>query len=230
MANGTLYIVSTPIGNLKDITFRAVEILSSVDSIASEDTRHTMILLKKYNIYKPLISYYSQNRIQRAASLLQSLHNGKNVALVSDAGTPGISDPGFYLIRKAIDNGIPVIPVPGPSALLAGLVASGLPMDRFIFEGFLPAKKGRRKRLEELAKELRTIVLFEGPHRILKTLREIKEVMGDRKVVIAREITKIYEEFFRGTISKAIEHFSINKPRGEFVLLLGEHYLNADKD
>jgi len=219
---GTLYVVSTPIGNLKDITLRALEILQFVDLIAAEDTRHTKILLKKYAIYCPLYSYYSYNQKKRTAQIIKAIHDGKNVALVSEAGTPGISDPGYLLIKTAIDKGIPVVPVPGPSALLTALAASGLQMNRFVFEGFLPAKKGRKKRLRELAEEERSVIIYEGPHRLLKLLKEIEEFIGNRQIVIGRELTKIYEEFFHGTIQQAIEYFSNKKIQGEFVVILGE--------
>lgn len=220
MAQGTLYVVSTPIGNLADITLRALEVLGKVDYIASEDTRRTKILLEHYKIDRPLISYHSYNIARRNITLLERLGDGKSVALVSDAGTPGISDPGYHLIRDAVEKDIPVVPVPGPSSLLAALVASGLPMARFVFEGFLPAKKGRKKRLEELAGMRETVVLFEGPHRIIKLLQEVLGFFGDRRIVCAREVTKLYEEFYRGAVQDAIAYFSGKKPRGEFVIII----------
>lgn len=220
MEQGTLFVVSTPIGNLADVTLRALEVLGKVDLIASEDTRHTRILLERYKIDRPLVSYHSYNLAQRNITLVKSLKEGKSIALVSDAGTPGISDPGYQLIRDAIENDITIVPVPGPSSLLAALVASGLPMDRFVFEGFLPAKKGRKKRLEELAHIRQTLVVFEGPHRVPRLLQEILTYFGERRVVLAREVTKLYEEFYRGSIQEAIAYFTGRKPRGEFVIII----------
>ncbi|NVM04903.1 MAG: 16S rRNA (cytidine(1402)-2'-O)-methyltransferase [Candidatus Helarchaeota archaeon] len=215
-----LYIVSTPIGNLKDITYRAVEVLSSVDLIASEDTRRTKILLDRYGIRKPLISYNDINKEKTTPKILKKLQEKSSIALVSDSGTPGISDPLYYLIKRVISEGIKIVPVPGASALLAGVVASGLPNDRFVFEGFIPAKKGRKKRLLQLKDEVRTIVLFESPHRLIKTLEDIRNFLGNRKISIAREITKVYEEFIRTDINSALNLFSEKKPRGEFVLII----------
>ncbi|MDP2209201.1 MAG: 16S rRNA (cytidine(1402)-2'-O)-methyltransferase [Bacteroidota bacterium] len=217
---GTLYIVSTPIGNLEDITFRAVKILSGVDLIAAEDTRKTKILLEHYNIKKELISYFQFNEAKRTPELIESLKSGKSIAIVSDAGTPGISDPAYRLVRAAIDDGINIIPIPGASALLAALVVSGLPTDGFVFEGFLPHKKGRRTKLEHLKAESRTIILYESPHRILKTLQQLQETFGDRQVAVAREITKKFEEVFRGTLSEALNYFSSKSIKGEFVLVV----------
>lgn len=217
---GTLYIVSTPIGNLEDITFRAVKILSGVDLIAAEDTRQTKILLEHYNIKKELISYFQFNEAKRTPELIEALKSGSSIAIVSDAGTPGISDPAYRLVRAAIDNGINIIPIPGASALLAALVVSGLPTDGFVFEGFLPHKKGRRTKLEHLKAESRTIILYESPHRILKTLQQLHETFGDRQVAVAREITKKFEEIFRGTLSEALNYFSSKSIKGEFVLVV----------
>lgn len=217
---GTLYIVSTPIGNLEDITFRAVKILSGVDLIAAEDTRKTKILLEHYNIQKELISYFQFNEAKRTPELIEALKSGRSIAIVSDAGTPGISDPAYRLVRAAIDNGINIIPIPGASALLAALVVSGLPTDGFVFEGFLPHKKGRRTKLEHLKAESRTIILYESPHRILKTLQNLQEIFGDRQVAVAREITKKFEEIFRGTLSEALNYFSSKSIKGEFVLVV----------
>lgn len=217
---GTLYIVSTPIGNLEDITFRAVKILSGVDLIAAEDTRKTKILLEHYNIQKELISYFQFNEAKRTPELIEALKNGKSIAIVSDAGTPGISDPAYRLVRAAIADGINIIPIPGASALLAALVVSGLPTDSFVFEGFLPHKKGRRTKLEQLKSESRTIILYESPHRILKTLQQLQETFGDRQVAVGREITKKFEEFYRGTLSEALNYFSSKSIKGEFVLVL----------
>ncbi len=217
---GTLYIVSTPIGNLEDITYRAVSVLSHVDLIAAEDTRTTSILLKHYNIHKPLISYYSYNEIQRTPELIQKLKGGVSIALVSDAGTPGISDPAYRIIRASLDEHIIVVAIPGASAVLPALIVSGLPADRFVFEGFLPIKKGRKTKLEHLATEERTIVLYESPHRILKTLRELQEYFGDREISVARELTKKFEEIIRGKISDAHSYFLSKSIKGEFVLVV----------
>lgn len=217
---GTLYIVSTPIGNLEDITLRAVKILAGVDLIAAEDTRTTKVLLTRYNISKPMISYFSHNERRRSAELLERLEGGASVALVTDAGTPGISDPAHVVITEALAKGIPVVPIPGPSAFLASLVVSGLPTDRFVFEGFLPLKKGRRTKLEKLKTEERTIVLYESPHRVLKTLGELLESLGDRDVAVAREVTKKFEEVMRGKLSKVLSDMSKRQPRGEYVIVV----------
>ena len=197
---GTIYIVSTPIGNLGDFTQRAVEILSTVSLIAAEDTRRTRILLNRYEIQTPLSSYNSYNKFKKGPLFMSRLKKGESIALVSDAGTPGVSDPHYHLVQLAINEGIFVNTVPGPSALLAALTVSGLPMDKFVFEGFLPRKKGRATRLENLAEEKRTLVIFESPNRIQKTLKDILNVFGNRKVAIARELTKIHEETIRGNL------------------------------
>ena len=197
---GTIYIVSTPIGNLGDFTQRAVEILSTVSLIAAEDTRRTRILLNRYEIQTPLSSYNSYNKFKKGPLFMGRLKKGESIALVSDAGTPGVSDPHYHLVQLAIDEGISVNAVPGPSALLAALTVSGLPMDKFVFEGFLPRKKGRATRLEKLAEEKRTLVIFESPNRIQKTLKDILSVFGNRQVAIARELTKIHEEIIRGNL------------------------------
>lgn len=216
-----LYIVSTPIGNLKDITYRAVETLKNVDLIAAEDTRHTRILTKHYQIETPLTSYFEHNQIQKADQLLAFLKEGKNIALVTDAGTPGISDPGYHLIRLAQEHRIPMTVVPGPTALIAALTLSGLPAHSFAFEGFLPVKPGaRRKKLEQLGFETRPLIFYEAPHRIVKTLQDIQEVMGDPVVVCARELTKKFEEVKKGRASELAAHFLKHKPKGEFVLLI----------
>ncbi len=216
-----LYIVSTPIGNLKDITLRAIETLQGVDMIAAEDTRHTQILLNHYNIKKPLISYFEHNQIKRGDQLLGLLKEGKNIALVTDAGTPGISDPGFHLIRLAQENDVAVSVIPGPTALIAALSASGLPAHAFVFEGFLPVKSSaRRKKLEELKNETRTIIFYESPYRVVKALRDIEEVLGNPLVCCARELTKKFEEIKKAKASELVEHFTKVKPRGEFVLLV----------
>ena len=217
---GTLYIVSTPIGNLNDITFRAVEVLKQVDLIACEDTRRTKILLEKFGLAKNLISYYNYNERQRAEEIIRELKSGKNVALVSDSGTPGISDPGFVLIKRAIEENITVIPIPGPTAFVCALVGSGLPMDEFVFMGFLPHKKGRKTKLKKLSEEERTIILYESPHRLIKTLNEILEIFGDREIAVAKELTKIHEEFFRGKISEVLKKLTPDKIKGEFVIVI----------
>ena len=218
---GTLYIVSTPIGNLADMTLRAIETLKSVDLIAAEDTRHTKILLDRYGIKTPTTSYFEYNKVRKTEYLLEALQEGKSVALVSDAGTPGISDPGWKIIRSCIDSAIPVIPIPGPSGLLAALTVSGKPTDKFTFEGFLSQKPGKRKnQLKKLKDESRTAVLYESPHRISKLLQDILEVYGDVEVVLARELTKVFEEVRRERVSRAIEHFKTLKPKGEFIVII----------
>ena len=226
-SHGTLYIVSTPIGNLKDITFRAVEILSSVSMIAAEDTRHSKKLFQHYNISTPSISFFEHNRTSRIPQIISNLIKGNNIALISDAGTPGISDPAYRLIREAIAEHITVESIPGPTAFIAGMVSSGLPTDRILFEGFLPPKKGRKKRLMNLVDEDATIVFYESPYRLIKTLKEIFEVLGDRPAAIARELTKMNEEIIRGTVSDLLSYFSNNKPRGEFVIMIGKNDTNV---
>lgn len=216
----TLYIVSTPIGNLEDISLRALKVLSSVDYIACEDTRKTKILLDHYNISKPLLSYYSYNELQRIPEILSKLHNGYSIALVSDAGTPGISDPAVVLVRAARAENIPVIPVPGPSAMMAALIVSGFSLQQFVFEGFLPQKKGRKTKLQLLHEEPRTVVLYESPHRLLKTLRELFLVLGDRNVAVCRELTKKFEEVVRGSLGTVLEELSQKPVRGEYVLVI----------
>ncbi len=217
---GVLYVVATPIGNLDDITHRAVKVLSTVDVIAAEDTRTTKILLDHYGIRKPMLSYFSRNEGTRAPQLIARLHQGQSVALVSDAGTPGISDPAYVVVRQAVDEGIPVVPIPGPTAFISALVVSGLATDRFVFEGFLPQKKGRRTKFEQLKVESRTVVLYESPHRIRKTLAEILEHLGDRRIVVAREMTKKFEEIVRGRVHAVLEEVSRKEPRGEYVVII----------
>ncbi|MCM8760613.1 MAG: 16S rRNA (cytidine(1402)-2'-O)-methyltransferase [Candidatus Omnitrophica bacterium] len=218
---GTLYIVSTPIGNLEDITFRAVDTLKKVNMIAAEDTRHTKILLSRYGIKTPTSSYFEYNKTQKSEYLLKFLKDGKSVALVSDAGTPGISDPGWGIIRMAIDNGIPVVPIPGPSGIITALTVSGKPTNAFTFEGFLSPKGLRRKNeLAKLKAEGRTVILYESPHRITKLLYDILEIYGDVEVVLARELTKKFEEIRREKVSAALEHFTRSRPRGEFIVIL----------
>ena len=217
---GTLYIVSTPIGNLKDATHRSLELLSDVDLIAAEDTRRTGILLKHYGIKTPLSSFNSYNQVKKSDRLIARLKVGHDLALVSDAGTPGVSDPLHYLVRAALDEHVPIVSLPGPSAVLVALTVSGLPVNRFVFEGFLPRKKGRKNLLEELAQEKRTIVLFESPHRIVKTLNELYQVMGDRKAGLARELTKIHEEVTRGTLGALAIKADEQKLKGEITLVI----------
>jgi len=216
---GTLYIVATPIGNLEDISLRALRVLKEADLIAAEDTRRTKKLLARYDISTPLTSYYDEIEREKAAELVKQLENGKNIALVSDAGTPTLSDPGFRLVREAIRAGAPVVPVPGASALLAVLSASGLPTDRFVFEGFLPTKRReRREKLQEVAQEPRTLVFYEAPHRLRDTLSDMLEIFGDREAVFGREVTKAYEEFVRGSLSAALAAIDRKEPRGEITL------------
>jgi len=217
---GTLYIVSTPIGNLDDITIRARNILSSVNTILAEDTRTSGKLLKKLSISKPLQSYHDFNKEKVTPRLIEKLKGEICFALITDAGTPGIADPAFYLIREAISEQIKVIPIPGPSALITALVSSGLPTDRFIFENFLPSNSTKRKRIfEGFTQEKRTVIFYETPHRIIKVLKEMEETLGEVRVVIARELTKLYEEFIRGTPKSLLEHFNTKKPKGEMVVL-----------
>lgn len=228
---GTLYLVSTPIGNLQDITFRAVYILKSVDLIASEDTRTSSILLRKYDIKTRMMPYHSYNQKSQTPKLIKYLKEKKTIALVSEAGTPGISDPGYHLIKACIAENIRLTPIPGPSAILSALVVSGLPINNFVFEGFLPTKKGRKSKIEQLFLEKRTIVFFESPHRILKTASELLNSWGDRHCIMAREITKKHEEFFRGTLGELLAFLKSKPPKGEIVLLVqGRESKRGDKD
>jgi 16S rRNA (cytidine1402-2'-O)-methyltransferase len=216
-----LYIVSTPIGNLEDITLRALSILKEVDLIACEDTRRTGILLNHFQIKNNLTSYHEFNKLRRTPEILELLKQGKSVALVSDAGTPGISDPGFYLIRAAIEKNYRVIPIPGASAILAGIVVSGLPSDRFAFEGFLPKREGRKKKkLADLKFEERTMIFYDSPNRVKKTLNDMLEIFSDRKIVLVRELTKKFEETIRGKISGIIEILEQRELKGEIVLIV----------
>ena len=218
---GTLYVVATPIGNLQDVTLRAIETLKTVDLIACEDTRHAAILLKAHEITTPTTSYHSYSGPSKGARIIERLREGRSVALITDAGLPGVSDPGAGLIHDAIEVGIPVTVVPGPSASLVGLVLSGFPTDRFVFEGFLPVKPGaRRTRLEQLRDGPRTVILYEAPHRLLKVLAEIEQVFGDIPISVSRELTKRFEETRRGRVSEVRTHFERHAPRGEFVLVL----------
>lgn len=218
---GILYLVSTPIGNLKDITLRAKEVLASVDVITCEDTRKTGLLLQKLEIQSKLklLSYYEENEAARIPQIIQLLKAGKNIALVSNAGTPTISDPGFKLVRECIAQNIKVEPIPGPSAILVALAVSGLPTDKFLFLGFLPKKQGKRKKIFSSLPEKTTIIFFESPYRLLKTLNELKEFLGDFEIIVCRELTKIYQEIRREKISQSISHFVKTKPKGEFTLL-----------
>ncbi len=226
--SGTLWVVATPIGNLGDITLRALETLKGVDLIACEDTRQTGKLLKHYGIEKPLASLHDHNERQQTPGLIDRLKQGQSIALVSDGGTPLVSDPGWWLVHRAIEEQIPVSWIPGPAALIGGLVLSGLPTDRFVFEGFLPPKPGaRRKRLEALKGESRTVVLYESPHRLLKTLNGIREVLGDVQMACARELTKLFEEVHRGNVSDVLKHFEQHPPRGEFVVVFNPQSLPA---
>lgn len=218
---GTLYIVPTPVGNMEDMTLRALRVLREADLILAEDTRTSGILLKHFEISNKLMSHHKFNEHGTSASVVQRLLAGANVALVSDAGTPGISDPGFFLVREAVRAGITVTTLPGATAFVPALVSSGLPCDRFAFEGFLPPKKGRQTRLEALAQDTRTIVLYESPYRLLKTLQQLAEVFGmERQASVCREISKIHEESVRGTLGELVEHFKQTEPRGEIVLVV----------
>ncbi len=219
---GILYIVATPIGNLEDMTFRGVRILQMVDLIAAEDTRHTGKLLQHFQIKTPQISYHEHNRNSRIPELLQHLGEGKAIALVTDAGMPSISDPGFELVKACIDAQISVVPIPGANAAITALSAAGLPTDKFVFEGFLPAKaQGRREHLEFLKTEPRTLIFYESPHRLLDTLQDLADIFGsDRQIVLARELTKLYEQFWRGTLAQALSNCSEKEPQGEYTLVV----------
>lgn len=217
---GALYLVSTPIGHLGDISYRAIHILKNVDLIAAEDTRTSSVLLNYYDIQTPLRSYHSYNLTRETPRLIDLLRAGKAIALISDAGTPGISDPGYHLVQTCQEQNLRIIPIPGASAILAALVASGLPSHRFVYEGFLPLKKGRKTRLAELKEEERTIIIYESPHRLVKTVAELLTAWDDRRCVMARELTKKFEEFFRGKISELLEHVQMEKIKGEIVLLI----------
>lgn len=216
---GKLYLVATPIGNLEDITLRALHILKEVDIIAAEDTRHTLGLLNHFEISKPLISYYKQNESTRSAELVEKLKAGKNIALVSDAGTPGISDPGEQIVKTAIQEGIEIVPIPGACAFVNALIASGMSTREFCFLGFLSAvKKERKEKLEEIKYETKTLIFYEAPHKLKNTLESMLEILGDRNTILAREITKIHEEFIRGKISNILEN--LEEIKGEFVILV----------
>lgn len=218
---GTLYLVATPIGNLEDITLRALRILKEADIIAAEDTRQTLKLLNHFEIKNRLVSYYEHNKTEKGNYLIAQLLEGRNVALVSDAGSPGISDPGEDLVRLAAENGIPVTMVPGPAAVIAGVVLSGLPSGRFGFEGFLPVnKRVRSKRLQAIREDTRTLVFYEAPHKLIHTLKDLRSELGNRRISIARELTKRFEEVWRTTLDEAIKRYESESPKGEFVLVV----------
>jgi 16S rRNA (cytidine1402-2'-O)-methyltransferase len=218
---GTLYIVSTPIGNLEDITLRALHVLKAVDVIAAEDTRHSLKLLNHYGISKPLISYWKEKEKTRSDKIIEKLLSGQSVALISDAGTPGISDPGTVLIRRAIEEMVQIVSIPGPTSFIAALSLSGIATDEFTFVGFLPSKKAHRQNvLKALSLEKRTLVFYEAPHRILQTLRDMKDIIPDRCVVVAKELTKIHEEVLRGTIPEILSSLQTTKIAGEFIIIV----------
>lgn len=218
---GKLYLVPTPIGNLKDMTYRAVEVLKEVDLILAEDTRNSGKLLKHYKISTPMQSHHMHNEHRTVEGIVQRIQNGETIALISDAGTPAISDPGFLLTRACIESGIEVDCLPGPTAFVPALVNSGFPSDRFVFEGFLPVKKGRQSRLQHLSEETRTIIFYEGPHKLLKTLTQFIEFFGaERNISVSREISKLHEETVRGSIAEVLTHFENKPPKGEIVLVL----------
>jgi 16S rRNA (cytidine1402-2'-O)-methyltransferase len=216
-----LYIVATPIGNLSDITLRALDVLKSVELIACEDTRQTSKLINHYQIDKPLTSYYEHNKFSKGEYLIKLLKDGKNIALVSDSGTPGISDPGFHIVKLALENGIPVSPIPGPCALTTALSVSGVPANRFVFEGFLPIKPGpRKKKLLELSRAGKTIVLYESPYRFMKLLGQIQEVFGEIELTVAREVTKKFEELKKDSVGALINYYKNHTVKGEFVVVI----------
>ena len=218
---GTLYIVSTPIGNLEDITLRALKVLGSVRIIAAEDTRHTQKLLHHYDIHTPQTSYHDHNKEEKAAILIDKLKEGHDIALVSDAGTPGISDPGYYLINRAIEENIKITPIPGPTASIAALSISGLPTDAFVFEGFMPAKKAaRQKKLREISSERRTIIMFDTPRRVSSSLEDISEILGDRRIVLTRELTKMFEEVIRDRVSNVMDKIRGRNLKGEITIII----------
>ena len=218
---GKLFVVPTPVGNLEDMTFRAVRVLKEVDLILAEDTRTSSVLLKHFEIKKPMMSHHKFNEHKTIEGVVARLEAGENIALISDAGTPGISDPGFLVVRECVRHGIEVQCLPGATAFVPALVSSGLPNDRFCFEGFLPQKKGRMTRLLTLQSEVRTMIFYESPYRLVKTLTQFSEYFGaEREVAVCREISKLHEECVRGTLSEVVEHFKANEPRGEIVVIL----------
>ena len=220
---GRLYIVATPIGNLKDFTFRAIDTLKEVDFVFAEDTRNSIQLMKHYNIETKIDSYHEHNNVQKIPKIINLLNEGNNIGLISDAGTPTISDPGYKLIRACIDEKIDIVPIPGASAVRTALSVYGLPSDSFFFLGFLPQKKGRKKKISFLKSLDNTIIIFESPHRLLKTLKELHDELGERPVVVARELTKLYEEIARGTFQSVIEYFELKKVKGEIVIIIGKN-------
>jgi len=220
-APATLYLVGTPIGNVGDLSPRALRILGAVDLIAAEDTRHTRGLLSRFGLDRPMVSYHDHNKVSRTPELIKRLRGGASIAVVSDAGSPGISDPAFTLVRAAVEEGIPAVPIPGPSSLLCALEVSGLPTDRFSFEGFLPRRPGRRRaRIAQLRDDPRTVIFFESPYRLSAALRDLLEVLGDRKASVSRELTKKFEETRRGLLSELLAWAGEKPPRGEFVLVV----------
>lgn len=228
---GTLYIVPTPVGNMEDMTFRAVRILKEADLVLAEDTRTSGILLKHFDIQNHLLSHHKFNEHGTTAGIVERLKGGQTIALISDAGTPGISDPGFFLVREAARAGIEVQTLPGPTAFVPALISSGLPCDRFCFEGFLPPKKGRQSRIEALADETRTMVFYESPYRLLKLLQQLAEVFGDdRQACVCREISKVHEESRRGTLAELVTHFTQTEPRGEIVVIVAGMEKKKEKD
>ena len=219
---GTLYVIPTPVGNLEDMTLRAIRLLSEADLVLAEDTRTSGILLKHFDIHTRLMSHHKFNEHGTSAAVVERLLAGQTVALISDAGTPGISDPGFFLVREAVRAGVEVQTLPGPTAFVPALVSSGLPCDRFVFEGFLPQKKGRQTRLEALRSEQRTMVFYESPFRLVKALQQFTEVFGpERPACVCREISKVHEETVRGTLQELVEHFITTPPKGELVIVVG---------
>ena len=228
---GTLYIVPTPVGNMEDMTMRALRILKEVDVVLAEDTRTSGILLKHFDIKNHLLSHHKFNEHGTSRVVVERLLAGQNVALISDAGTPGISDPGFFLVREAVKAGIEVQTLPGATAFVPALVSSGLPCDRFVFEGFLPQKKGRQTRLKELSEETRTMIFYESPYRVVKTLEQFAEYYGrERQVSVCREISKIHEESVRGTLAEVIAHFKEHEPKGEIVIVLSGKRVKEEKE
>ena len=219
---GILYLVSTPIGNLGDITYRAITTLKEVSLVAAEDTRHSKKIFMQYDIDTPLISYFEHNHSLRVSKLIKHMNEGKDLGLITDAGTPGVSDPAYRIVREAIKASIEVVSIPGASAVLAALVSSGLPTDRFLFEGFLPPKKGRKKRIESVKQVDATVIYYESPHRIGKALKQFYEILGDRPAVVARELTKLHEEFKRGTLSELSAYYGERKVKGEYVIMIGK--------
>lgn len=226
MKYGKLYLCATPIGNLEDISIRTLNILKLVDLIACEDTRHSLKMLTHFEISKPLTSYFEHNKTEKGLKIIEKIKEGKNVALITDAGTPAISDPGEDLVRLCAENGVDVVPVPGPAALINALIVSGLPTGRFSFEGFLSVnKKSRADHLDEVKNDTRTLIFYEAPHKLLRTLNDMSKVFGDRKIALVREITKIHEEVKRTTLFEAVKFYTENPPKGEFVLVIeGKSY------